>query len=653
MQTEIVKALMGAAGAVGGATYVDDVFSTQVYTGTGSARSINNGVNLSGKGGLVWSKIRSNSYSHAFVDTERGATKVLRSEHDYQETTDTNTLTAFSTTGYSLGADTSGWVNYGTGTNEYVSWTFRKAEGFFDVVTYSGTGSAKTVAHNLGSVPSCIIIKRVTGGGADWAVYHASRGATKYLKLNTTDSEGTSSDYFNNTAPTASVFSVGGSDETNEGSSTYVAYLFAHDEQSFGEDENASVIKCGSYTGNGSSTGPTINLGWEPQWLLIKNATGTTNWRIVDNMRGIVTTGNEAFLTPDLTEAEWDSNKIDLTPTGFKITAHYGDVNENNDTIIYVAIRRPDGYVGKPPDAGTDVFTMAAGGSSAAGGSGCFNSGFPVDFGTIRTTGSHPWQTGARLIGTKYLPGINLTNAQADASNFTWDSNTGYMTGNFGGYQSWMWKRHAGFDVVAYEGNGTAGRQFSHSLNQIPEMIWFKNRTQTSPTSYHWIVYHKGMNGGTNPEQYYSFLDTNDEEGSSNTFLNATAPTATTITVGTNAYVNTNSEQYLAMLFASVDGISKVGYYTGNGSATSQTITLGFQPRFLIVKNVTTNTHGWGVLDTTRGWASGNDQILNLDSSSAQTAADIGAPVSTGFTLTTSDADWNENNSTFIYYAHA
>ena len=107
------------------------------------------------------------------------------------------------------------------------------------------------------------------------------------------------------------------------------------------------------------------------------------------------------------------------------------------------------------------------------------------------------------------------------------------------------------------------------------------------------------------------------------------------------------------MLFASVDGISKVGYYTGNGSATSQTITLGFQPRFLIVKNVTTNTHGWGVLDTTRGWASGNDQILKIDVSSAQTAADIGAPVSTGFTLTTSDADWNENNSTFIYYAHA
>ena len=180
-------------------------------------------------------------------------------------------------------------------------------------------------------------------------------------------------------------------------------------------------------------------------------------------------------------------------------------------------------------------------------------------------------------------------------------------------------------------------------------MIWVKNRD----TSRDWVVYHKGLNGGTNPQNYYLKLNSTDAEASTQYIWSEYAPTATQFEVDATGVVNDNNESYLSMLFASVTGISKCGYYTGNGSATERTITLGFQPRFLIVKN-TNDTNNWNVLDTTRGWGAGNDKVLYLDGSWAQgTSDDVGAPTSTGFTITSSHATWNANSNVYIYYAHA
>tara|TARA_Y100001968_G_scaffold304269_1_gene319149 strand:- start:38 stop:667 length:630 start_codon:yes stop_codon:yes gene_type:complete len=209
-----------------------------------------------------------------------------------------------------------------------------------------------------------------------------------------------------------------------------------------------------------------------------------------------------------------------------------------------------------------------------------------------------------------------------------------------------MWKRHAGFDVVVYKSDELVNGQVNHSLGKVPEMIWFK-----SFEAYQgWGVYHKGLNGGSNPEQYWLRLDTTAAEGSSNPPL-ASAPTSTHISLlSTSSFSNYSNHRYIAFLFASVDGISKVGSYTGNSTAGHE-ISVGFAPRFLIIKPIE-QTYGWFVVDTTRGWGSGDDEVLTLNSSTAESGWGFGAPTSTGFELN-NDGAINQNGKEYIYYCHA
>ena len=166
-----------------------------------------------------------------------------------------------------------------------------------------------------------------------------------------------------------------------------------------------------------------------------------------------------------------------------------------------------------------------------------------------------------------------------------------------------------------------------------------------------WGVYHFGLNGGTNPQSWRVNL----HNGNANvitSFWNATPPTSEMFSVG-NTWTNSSGEMYISMLFNSVAGISNVGYYTGNYSATERTITTGFQPRFLILKNAD-GGNNWFILDTVRGWANGADYTLTFNNDAAQYAGEnVGQPTSTGFTITNALANFNENGSTYIYYAHA
>ena len=176
-------------------------------------------------------------------------------------------------------------------------------------------------------------------------------------------------------------------------------------------------------------------------------------------------------------------------------------------------------------------------------------------------------------------------------------------------------------------------------------MIWIKNRSGT----WNWIVGHKGLNGGTNPWEYYLNLNTAGAEGDYK-YFNDQAPTSTHFFSFGDEHVNDSGENYIAMLFSSVTGISKVGSYSGANS--DQTITLGFQPRFVIIKN-TANTDDWYVLDTTRGWAAGDDKRIYLNTDAAQSDQDVGAPTSTGFDLTANVRAFNQSGRYYIYYAHA
>jgi hypothetical protein len=320
-------------GATSGAPAVGAVFATTLWTGNGSNRTITSGIDAD----LVWIKGRSGATDHALYDTARGATLDLVSNSTAAETTQSTGLTAFGTTGFDLG--TLAKVNTNTAT--YVAWSFARAARFFDVVTYTGTGANRTIAHGLGTTPGLIIVKRRdTGGGSgEWIVYHRSNTAnpeTDYLLLATIDPTDDAT-YWNDTQPTSSVFSVGTQASVNASGGTYVAYLFAHDVAADG------IVQCGSYTGNGSASGPTVTLGWNPQFVMIKRASGGNgSWVIFDTARGIVA-GNDPTLFPSSTSLENGggppADYVDLTGTGFQIASTDTDFNNTGDTYVFMAVR--------------------------------------------------------------------------------------------------------------------------------------------------------------------------------------------------------------------------------------------------------------------------------------------------------------------------
>jgi hypothetical protein len=347
--------LMSAAGNSNGvATYVDDVFSAYTYTGNGGVQDITTNIDTFSKGGLVWIKDRTVARNNVLYST---ALEAVRNADGILPYTLVSNTTAAQVSDYAVGLKTTGFklrVGELTSNNTselYASWTFRKQPKFFDVVTYTGDGVAgRTVAHSLGSVPGMIIVK-CTSNATMWPVYHRSLGATKYMGLNTTDASATNIAWWNNTEPTSSVFSVGTTQSTNQNTLTYVAYIFAHDAGGFGAAGTDNVISCGSFTTDGSLNA-TVTLGWEPQFLLIKESSTTGSWRLYDTARGL-TVANRTELYAQSSAAEAGPYAIGaINATGFTSTGAYSA----GTTCIYMAIRRPH----KPPTTGTQVFKAIA-----------------------------------------------------------------------------------------------------------------------------------------------------------------------------------------------------------------------------------------------------------------------------------------------------
>ena len=340
--------LLGEGAGGGPPVFIEDVFSTFLYTGNATARSITNNIDLSTKGGLVWGKNRAAAAEfNRLSDTVRGGSKLLYSNSTSAEATQNN-ISAFNTTGFSLTDDSA--LNYNT--NSYVSWTFREQPKFFDVVTYTGTGSFTTVAHNLGSVPGCIIVKR-TDSASDWAVYHRSLGNTKVILLNTTAAEFTDN-WWNDTTPTSTQFYLSTDPTVNGFGATYVAYLFAHNAGGFGLTGTDNVISCGSFVSDASGGISPVNLGFEPQWLLVKN-TSADGWRIQDVMRPWSQTQLQD-LSPNSADAErlLNNNPSYLSPTATGFSTPTPGLFTASNTFIYIAIRRGPMKV---PTSGTTVFT--------------------------------------------------------------------------------------------------------------------------------------------------------------------------------------------------------------------------------------------------------------------------------------------------------
>jgi len=304
------KLLGGAAGtAAGGSASPSDVFAPVSYTGNGSTQSVTTGFDMSGEGGLTLIKTRNNAGGGegVIIDTVRGATKRLRPHSNDTENTDTDGLTAFTSSGFSLGNDTG--YNYNTGT--YISLNWLKKEAFFDIVTYSGTGSARTISHSLGSesVPEMIWIKG-RSNTSDWSVFHTSTGATKSLHIN--ENYAAQNDTrFNNTAPTATHFSVGGGNAVNGSGRTFTAYLFT---------TLAGISKVSSVVHSGTTD---VDAGFTngSRFVLLKRTDAAGDWYIWNSVSGVVS-GDDPYLLLNSTAAEvTNTDYIDPYSAGFTLTS--------------------------------------------------------------------------------------------------------------------------------------------------------------------------------------------------------------------------------------------------------------------------------------------------------------------------------------------
>ena len=654
--TNIRNALMQAAGtaASGDATYVEDVFSTTLYTGNNTnGTDIVNGIDLNGEGGLVWLKRRDGSFANFLFNTESAQPYHYLSSDSTNavNTTSSDTLVGFNDNGFTLDDDNSYVGGMNTSGHEYASWTFRKQEGFFDIVTYTGNGSARTISHNLGSVPGMIICKS-TSATADWITYHngANNGsnAQKYhFKLNGTNAQALDNDIWDNTQPTATEFSLDTGPNAN--GTEYIAYLFASGadaaSQIFGDDGDESIIKTGVFEGAANTT---VNLGWEPQWIMFKNSSDTNNWQIVDNMRGMPSGQDDQQLMANLTNAESANGLTTITATGFTWLP-----SAASNYYLYVAIRR--GPM-KEPSAGTDVLGMN--GSPGSSDNAQLTTGNLVDVGWQYLNGDGD-KFFTRLLGNGYVTPTSTAAANTSAATeFDYmDGFAPYYAGNIGGFnprQVYGFRRYPKvFDVVFYKA-GTGGNLISgdgtksvvpHNLGAVPEIIIGKD---IDDAGAHWaIVWLSEGNGGSK-----RLNDISESYSGGDTVLNNTNPTATQVTVSHR--LNGYGQNNLLLLFASLDGVCKCGTYEGTGNDIN--VDCGFAARFVLITGVEsglTANYPFYVYDTTRGIVSGNDPYFDLSSTAAQvTNTDYIDPHSSGFTITSSaPASLNTNNYTYGFLA--
>lgn len=626
--------------------YIEDVFSTWLYTGNGSTQTINNGIDLAGKGGLVWIKDRSAAENNSLFDTARAATNVL-----YSNTTGAQAslsgVTSFSSSGFSLGGSS---TTNGNGRN-IVSWTFRKAPKFFDVVTFTGNGSgSQFVNHNLQSSYGFIVIKR-TDSTSDWFVLAKESSADSYwqLKLNSTAAYTGLFGADPNTNTGFFPSSVIGAAAVNGG--TYVAYLFAHNAGGFGLTGTDNVISCGSFTTDGSANA-TVNLGYEPQWVLSKRVNLDVNWQIVDNMRGFTAgTQPDPILEPNTSRAEQNDDWATITSTGFT-----GPFSSASQTYIYIAIRRGPMKV---PTSGTSVLGITARTGTSANATVTGGAGV-TDLAIIKRRNNNTnWVWTPRLTNTGYLSS-NLTAAEVAAGTTIlqanpWDVMDGVKVGttsnltneSSGTFINYLFDRAPSFmDVVCYTGTGSGAVQnVAHNLTVVPEMMIVKCRSASGDS---WIVYHSAV-GNTR------FLQLNSTAAFS-TFgvWNNTTPTASVFTVGNDSSVNVSGGTYVNYLFASCPGVSKVGSFTGTGA--TQVINCGFTggARFVLIK-ATSTTGNWLLWDSARGIVAGNDSYLVPNATTSEvTGTDWVDTAATGFELSNAGGNLaNSNGVSYVFFAVA
>ena len=651
-------------------TAPENYFNTKLYTGDGNSSKSITGVGF--QPDWTWIKNRSsNGENHNVWDSVRGNGYTLYP--NLSDAQNTGNLLTLNTDGFTLNT-----VNNNINTHNYVSWNWKAAssnttnndgtitstvrasqESGFSIATYTGNGSAgATVGHGLNKIPSMVITKGTTGsaGATNWNVYTSATGPTKKLVLNSNAAEATNTTYWNNTAPTASVFSLGTTGDSNYNGSNYVAYCFANID---------GYQRIGSYVGNATNT--RIYTGFEPAWLLVKSLSSTNTWWIVDNKRD-TTNPRTQVLKPNSSSAETtETTNVIFHTNGFEFPNGNSDTNENNYTYLFWAIAaNPDTTAPTKANSFKTVLYTGNGGTQSITGA-----GFKPDLAWIKRRSNsedHVWfdtMRGPQLQMRSNATASESTKTNAlssfDSDGFTTGANNALNTNNET-YVSWLWKAldhdrnlpainnngqitssvsanpAAGFSIVQYVSDGASSISTKgHGLGAAPEMFIVYSRTHGSI----WQVYHKDL-----PLNQYIFL--NGDNALSN--AGATYYSSSANTIGFRDGSSSGSGQnMIAYCWHSVSGYSKIGSYSGSGSS-GKSITTGFQPSFVLIKNSTSQAW-WNLSDSVRGASKSlfpNDSYQEVDDTGGQRAKTFN---STGFTLDGNNNDINGSGQTYIYMA--
>lgn len=604
--------------------YVDDVFSTWLYTSNGATQTITNGIDLAGKGGMVWTKRRDATGNNNISNTSQGGDNYLYA-NGTQGLLNAPGLYSFLSNGYSLPI---AYPDTNTSNGLYASWTFRNADKFYGhkLVTKSAGSNATVSFANLGTL-GMVRVKRTDAAGS-WYIWHRSLSAGKLLIGETTAA-----------AATLGQVTVSGTTVTLVNGviadGAYLVEVFAHDSSADG------IIQCGSFTTDGSGNA-TVNLWWEPQFLVAKNI-AAGSWHIIDSMRGmsVQTTGaGAARLLSNSSAAEASDINLIPTATGFKTDYWLTPASTN---WIYLAIRRPN----KPPTTGMQVYNAIArtGTGAAATVTGV---GFAPDLVMSKIRNASSVGTGLfdKLRGPKQILLSYLTIAEygttdtvlsldmdgvslgVDGSQAVINSSGGYN------YINHFFRRAPGFmDEIPYNGTGTNKTEM-HGLGVPPELWLAKRRNGVG----NW-VFGSILLAATEK----IVMPSPNGKATDATAWNSTYPTASNISLGTLADVNASGGTYTVRLFATLAGISKVGGYTGNGG--TQIIGCGFSTgaRFVMIIRTTAGVaQDIYIWDTARGIIAGNDPHLSLNTTAAEVTTDDSVdPDASGFIV-------NQNAATSI-----
>tara|TARA_B100000902_G_scaffold62415_1_gene69352 strand:+ start:693 stop:2771 length:2079 start_codon:yes stop_codon:yes gene_type:complete len=690
----IQQILLGAGGAT--KLYREDLFNSLLFEGNGStSRGINMGVDLAGAGGMVWTKdIDDTSGDDGGVhvyNTVRGAGKMIDLNDNDSEVTTSDGITAFTSSGYT----TSNKQGCNGNNKRIMSYAFRKEANFMDIVEVSTNNeTAFMVNHSLGAKPGFIMMRNT--GAAHWFCWHKDIAQTSGNNTGTSDelhfklsmsggnSEVSSDDHYEvGRSASATQVRVPTGSDLNYGNGKIIIIVFASHEGStdhpagaFGGGGNADIIKCGYYVGNNDNGtgGPDIDLGWDPEFLMIgrMNGTYTGSNNIFCQTRGMYNVFTE-YMTYAIRldgsytgQQRWSYAGPAPMHNGFKARGTGDSINSNQNNggtnkYWYLAIRRADGVVSKGIGGSSQRADYSRYTQSSEP---VVTENFRIDATLYRKpTASHDTWAACRVGGASFVE-TNKFNNEMEESDLSFESGTQNQAhkGNVtsGGDTYFMnWTRCDTFDCFNYKGSGSDNRVVTHNMGLAPEMIWIKglntngadtnHNDNTANEHYGWACWHEGLNGGGNSAigRLFQMNTQNAPETNSNIFKSI--PTATGFTVGTHGRINESGTIYNCWLFASKAGISKVGHFNSQGSGWID-IDLGFNPRTLFIMK---DSDGWRYMQhTTQSPAWNSDESDNkawmLNMQRDLTAWDGTRTMSNGFQKEASSGSEN-----WLYYAHA